>query len=457
MPSALPPAVALPRLTWAAVSLLTASLLAGCPQQTSTSSPTPTPKSSGKDPYAKPASQPGHGAASQPADDKKAQRRAKAKSDAAYKEDGADIPKRPGVHRIFMQLGGIKYVRDVTTDPVSGDYIVAAQQSGIDGMWRIPADGKSPAERIAVKPLRDAKGKPSPKNRSNWFFSTPSVFPDGKNVIFGGVSASPKQRYANTMGISGIKEGGFINAVVVKDVTYVATPNLHPDGKTVVFASCEEIRTTTLSGRGDQEVESVVVARIPRTKYATNPAVCTVFRPRFSPDGKRIVFEGIGAHFSEEARNEFKLPEKQNNADFFIEPYVVDADGKNLHKLVDLDTWNSIGGRVRPGGAHAPLFSKDGTSVYFAHGKAIAKVSIDGKTAEMLTHSPVVGGEKGMRWNDDHPTLTKDGKLVAVSRLLGSTTPIGLAIIDPTQTDPRTPQEQAGKAPPAPIPPEGHR
>ncbi|MCP4501552.1 MAG: hypothetical protein GY822_16460 [Deltaproteobacteria bacterium] len=420
-----------------------AFLLSGCPEKTPS-----TLREAGKDPYAKgAASQPSAepGAASQP-DAKKQAKKEKAAKHVGYIKDGDDVPQRKGVTRIFMQQASIKYIRDLAVDPVSGDIVAAARRGGVDGLWRIPKDGAKESVQIAVKPLRDSKGKESAKNRSNWFFSTPRVLPSGEHVLFGGASASPTQRYANTFGIVPMKSG-MISAVVVKDVKYAVTPDVHPDGKTVVFATCDEIRTTRINGTGDQEIESLVVTRIQRSKNASNPAVCTVFRPKFSPDGKRIVFEGIGAHFSEAEAKRFEHPKRQNAADFFIEPYVVDANGKNLHKLVQNDGWNDVGGRVKAGGAHHPIFSRDNSEIIFAHGKAIAHVALDGKQVSMMTHSAVIGGSGGTRFSDEYPVISKDGQhIYAVSKLIGGESPIGVAIIDPTAVDPRTPQEQAKDA-----------
>lgn len=353
-------------------------------------------------------------------------------NDAEYVADGEQVSKRLGIRRIFLRQSKVGMVRDPVFLPDGKHVVVAAKVAGVFGLWKVPVDGATPAELIVARPLFDPSAKVSPRNRGNWYIGTPRVFPDGKHILFEGTSPNPNQQFYNTIGIVPV-EGGIISAVVAKGAKAARTPDVHPDGETIIFAACDELRTGKLRGRTDQELESTVLVKIPRVE-TNNDAVCTVHRPRYSKDGKRIVFEVIGVHVDPEFRRKHGFPKPEGAIDFLLEPWIVNADGTGLRRLISDDAYKAIEGRLQSGGTKEPEFSPDGNHVVFAHGRSIAIVSIDGKTSHIIAPG-VVRRDDGTAFGfyEADPTFSPDGKHVVSASMLQSQeriAPPGLSVID---------------------------
>lgn len=371
-----------------------------------------------------------------------------------YAADPPHIPGRLAAKRIFMQLAKVKGTRDTAFIPNSSKFIITGMVGGVTAYWIMDAESDGKAEVLLPTPLFDKAGARSARNRTNWYLGTPSVFPDGKHVIFAGIAKQPTQEFANTLGIIPI-DGGPIRAVVAKDVTYAQDPDIHPDNKTVVFSTCEEIRVGTLKGREDQVLESVVIAKF-KAAEGPNEAVCTVNHPRWSPDGKRIVFEMVGLHVDADVADEIGLPERLSPADFIIEPWLVDADGKNLTRLMNKKAFDDLGGRVKEGGTKHPEWGPEGQYIYFTHGRALARVRVDGTEARYLLPSnmPTPDGNGAVLFVETDPAISSDGRfLVAASRLGGKQeAPAGATVLDLAKVVPmRASELPTAKAAPPPL------
>lgn len=359
--------------------------------------------------------------------------------DAAYVADGPLIPGRVGVRRSFLRHAKVSLVRDPLVLKDGKSMLVAAKVAGVMGLYKMPIDGSEPATLVQPLPQRDPKSPETARNRNGWFLGTPRLFPDGKHVLFDGSVPNPYGRFTNVLGIAPV-EGGMIHAVEVKGATHVRTPDVHPDGKTIIYAACDELRTGQLNGREDQVLESTSLLKLKRAEGA-KPTVCTVHRPRFSPDGKRVVFEVIGRHLDDEVQKQYKLPPPLNESDGLIEPWIMNADGTAVRRLVDDAAYEAIDGRLQSGGSKEPEFSPDGESVVFSHGWSVALVSVDGKNARIIATSNVAGdGNTAVQFAEADPTFTPDGKRVITSSDIQASTrmaPPGLSVIDLDAADPK--------------------
>jgi Tol biopolymer transport system component len=286
--------------------------------------------------------------------------------------------------------------------------------------------------------MYDPSAPRSAKNRNNWFIGTPRAFPDGKHLIFDGSSPNPFDRLPNILGIASI-DGGVIAAVEAKGAKSARTPDVHPDGKTVVFASCDKLRTGQLEGRGDQVLETKVLFELPREDNA-KPTVCTMHRPRFSRDGKHITFEVVGRHVKSDLWDKYKIPQPLNEGDGLIEPWIMNADGTGARRILDDAGYEPVEGRLQSGGSKEPEVSPDGQLVAFSHGRMIVLVGVDGKQARIVATSNVAGdGNTAVQFAESDPSFSPDGKkIVTASGIIAQErkAPPGLSIIDLETADP---------------------
>lgn len=418
------------------LSLVVVALVATAGACTDADRDTPTKEASAKagdGPSSAPASQPAS-AAMEPAVE-----RVDPDKDADYLADGALIPGRVGVKRVFLRQAKVSWVRDPVVLPGSEAMLVVAKVAGAVGLYKLPLDGGAPATLVQPIPRRDPSAPESARNRNGWFIGTPRLFPDGEHVIFDGSTPNPYQRFPNVLGIAPTK-GGIIHAVEVKGSTLARTPDVHPDGKTVIFSACDELRTGQLNGLGDQVLESTVLLKLSKPEGA-KPSVCTVHRPRYSKDGKRVVFEVIGRHLEESLRQKYKLPTPINEGDGLIEPWIMNADGTAVRRLIDDAAYEAIDGRLQSGGSKEPEFSPDGESVVFSHGWSTALVSVDGKNARIIATSNVAGdGNTAVQFAEADPTFSPDGKRVVTSsdiQAAARVAPPGLSVIELDAADPK--------------------
>ncbi len=412
------------------------ALLAGpmsCTDANEGAAPAEASASKREGPASGPASQPSKGALDPAA------KKLDPGDDAAYLADGPMIPGRVGVQRIFLRQAKVSWVRDPLVLPDNENLLVVAKVAGATSLYKVPLDGSAAATLVQPLPRRDPSAPETARNRNGWFLGTPRLFPDGKHVIFDGSTPNPFQRYPNVLGIAPTG-GGIIHAVEVKGVTLARTPDVHPDGKTIVFSACDELRTGQLNGLEDQVLESTLLLKLERVEGAKQ-SVCTVHRPRFSPDGKRVVFEVIGRHLSEPLMKKYHLPEPINDGDGLIEPWIANADGSAVRRLIDDAAYEAIDGRLQSGGSKEPEFSPDGESVVFSHGRSIAIVSVDGKNARIIATSNVAGNENtAVQFAESDPTFSPDGERVVTAsdiELSARVAPPGVSVIDLDAADPK--------------------
>jgi Tol biopolymer transport system component len=355
--------------------------------------------------------------------------------DGSYVADGAEIPARVGVVRRFLRQKHTNYVRDPVFIANTNDVLVSARIGAMPGLWRLSLDNLEPGVVVVSRPLFDPKTPMSSKNRSNWYIGTPRVFPDGTHVIFDGSRHSSNEKFGNVLGLASL-ENGVVEPVEVQGTPYARTPDVHPDGKTIVFSTCTELRSGTLHGRGAQKLESRVLLEIPVQKGGkAGHLVCTIHRPRYSRDGKKIVFEGIGQFMADEIQKEYAVPPAVNPGDYVIEPWIMNADGTGLRRLLTDDAYRQIAGRVQTGGSKEPDFSPDGQSIIFSHGGGIAVADVEGRTARMVLAGAGPGAGKIQLLESD-PVYSPDGKrVVAASAVLTGEertrlAPPGIAVVD---------------------------
>lgn len=407
--------------------LLALFVFVGCPKEADKAPAKP--EENNKPAATAPASQPGgHGAAAPKAPDK----------DAEYVADPDSMPSRVGVRRVFLRQPKVTLVRDPLFLPDGKTLVFVAKSTGVIGLWKMPADGTAPAELFQPKPLYDSSAPRSAKNRSDWFIGTPQAFPDGKHLIFDGSTPNPFGRNPNILGIASV-DGGVINAVTAKGAKSARTPDVHPDGKTVIFAACDELRTGTLDGRGDQELETTVLFQLARPDGA-KPSVCTVHRPRFSPDGKHVTFEVIGRHVKTELHEKYNIPKPLNESDGLIEPWIMNADGTGARRVLDDEDYEPVEGRLQSGGSKEPAFAPSSDKIAFSHGRMIVLADLDGKNARVVATSNVQGdGNTALQFAESDPAFAPDGnKLVSASQIMAAErlAPPGLSIIDLEAADP---------------------
>lgn len=355
---------------------------------------------------------------------------------ADYLADGLDVPPRVGIRRVFLRQSRVSMVRD----PVFLDdarVLFVAKVQGVLGLWQMDVAGNAPATLVVARPFVEPTSPLNARNRPNWYIGTPRLFPDGTHVIFGGTSPNPYQRYTNVLGIAPVS-GGAIAAVEISDVKVARTPDVHPDGKTLVFSSCEELRLVELAARVDQQVSSRLLLRVPR-ESGVHEATCTVFRPRFSPHGDTVVFELVGRFADESFRRAHDLPTPVHAADYLIEPWVVSLHDPTPRRLLSEAAFESIGGRLQTGGTQDPVYAPDGKTVAMSHGQHIVEADAAGKWARIVVSSgsKAESGERKLRYHESDPAFSKNGRwLVSASTLTPSDSgvPPGLSVLSRSES-----------------------
>jgi TolB protein len=193
--------------------------------------------------------------------------------------------------------------------------------------------------------------------------------PDGKHIIY-----SANDVEANGIYIYDMTQ--HTNILIMTNVESGAEPSVSPDGSKIAFVKYDD-------GRKGSQI------------YTANPDGSNWKQltagqyynwiPRWSPDGKRLVFETT--------RNDNPDNHVQNGG--YRDIYVMDNDGQNQINL----TTNSYG--------HHPSWSPDGKSIaYMAHGNVFI-MQADGSDKQNIS--------KGTT-RDSEPFWSPDGQWIAFTR-----------------------------------------
>jgi Tol biopolymer transport system component len=343
------------------------------------------------------------------------------------------IAPRVGARRIFLRVSQLRTVRNPIFEKDDQHVLVVAAAGPKKGIWRLRRDGSAPAELAVEYPPFAPREKETPLNRKNWHFGSIRLFPDGEHLLIDGVNQNPRQRHRNVMGIASIKTGK-LHALAAEGATSVRGPDVHSDGKTIVFADCTKIRVGQLQTLADEKLTSEVILEVPSAHYERK-TTCPVHRPRFSPDGQTIIFELVAHFTTEEFQKQHQVPPRENPADFRQNIWVVGRDGKGLRRFLSDEAIEAVGGRHQPGGIREAEYFKDGSGVVFTAGPSVVWASSDGKKARILVAKSVSGGKGRIEaaFKEEDPSVSWDGKtIIAASRIHARDykAPPALSVID---------------------------
>jgi hypothetical protein len=355
------------------------------------------------------------------------------KSTKEFVADLDVIAPRVGVRRIFMRVGQLRLVRNPVFEKDNEHILVVAAAGPKKGIWRIKKDGSAPAELAVQYPAFKSREKETPLNRKNWHFGSIRLFPDGIHLLSDGANQNPRQRHRNVMGISNLKTGT-VHAVVAEGAETLRGPDIHPDGKTVVLADCNKLRLGKLESLTATNLKNEVILEVPSVQYERK-TTCPIHRPRFSPDGKTVVFELVGHFTTEEFQKKHQIPPRENPADFRQTIWTVGVDGSGLRPFLSDEAVAAVGGRHQPGGIREAEFFKDGSGLIFTAGVSVCWASMDGKSARILVAKSVSGGKGRIEaaFKEEDPSPSWDGRwVVSASRITARDykAPPALAIID---------------------------
>ncbi|MEL6106498.1 MAG: peptidase M28, partial [Planctomycetota bacterium] len=158
---------------------------------------------------------------------------------------------------------------------------------------------------------------------------------------------------------------------------------IHPDEDRVLFASTHhdetsvekqnellELRRTGKTPRysWDYDPEFELYERVEGEYRRLTDARGYDAEASYSPDGKQIVFASNRAVYAQEKLSERESELLKVDKSYFIDLYIMDADGSNVRRLTEV-----------PGYDGGPFFSADGTRICWR------RFSEDGLTAEIFT------------------------------------------------------------------------
>ncbi|MEO1527772.1 MAG: M28 family peptidase [Planctomycetota bacterium] len=158
---------------------------------------------------------------------------------------------------------------------------------------------------------------------------------------------------------------------------------IHPDEDRILFSSTHhdetsvqkqnellELRRTGKTPRysWDYDPEYELYERVDGTYRRLTETLGYDAEASYSPDGKQIVFASNRAAYAKEKLSEREKQLLEVDKSYFIDLYIMDADGSNVRQLTDV-----------PGYDGGPFFSADGSRICWR------RFSEDGLTAEIFT------------------------------------------------------------------------
>jgi Tol biopolymer transport system component len=209
----------------------------------------------------------------------------------------------------------------------------------------------------------------------------PSYSPDGKKIVYVHFDGNDSEIYTVNA------NGGHRVQLTNNNNTYEHDPSYSPDGKKIVYMRFYKISQESNSRRSELYTIDV---RTGRRVQLTNNNNTIEQDPSYSPNGKRIVYEGYT--FSDRRSNDI---------------YTINASGGHRVQLTTNNTYYDD---------YDPSYSPDGKRiVYYSFDKSLRNHPGD---AEIYTMNAFDGGAKLKLTNDKDmddtdPSYSPDGKRIA--------------------------------------------
>lgn len=244
-----------------------------------------------------------------------------------------------GLLMLLMLVVGVQ-PSEATFPGKNGRIVFERQQ------WLGPLVGYGPVKIFAIRP--DATGlKRVTKG------STPNFSPNGRRIAF----VRLDQFGVEDIYIKSPWDTGKVRNVTKTQNSYELSPAWSPDGRQIAFERRGEIYKINADGTNERRL----------TELDTR---ARDFEPSWSPDGSQIVF--------------VRYENDQTTGEFFIDLFVMNADGTGERRLTD---------RVPPNcNRLSPDWSPDGNKVVFEYicnavGNGIYVVNADGTGQQRLTNT----------------------------------------------------------------------
>jgi Tol biopolymer transport system component len=225
--------------------------------------------------------------------------------------------------------------------------------------------------------------------------STPYFSPDGKKIIFSSYQGDSSGSNTSTPSIFVMDITGNNRQRLFENPEDALNPAYSPDGKKVIFQMLKPISEVGTRTEDDWEIYAVDVTGKNLKRLTENKF--TDASPKFSPDGKKLVFI--------------------SNRDGNYEIYTMNTDGSEQTRLTNNSATDL-----------APSFSPDGTKIIFVSDRdgdeEIYMMNTDGAQQQRLTNSD---------GKDTTPAFSPDGQKIVFASVRDASY-IQICIMDLSRT-----------------------